>query len=105
MARKKRRSPKEWMALIGEQPGSDLSVTDFCRGKSIGLTSFYHWRQQLQGTWAKAERDVGAREKGSFVEIGQIASRGSSALGGALPWVVTLDLGEGLKLTLERERG
>ena len=102
MARRKQRSPKEWLAIIGEHDRSGLGVTDFCRGKSVGLSSFYHWRKRLQDRLLKPRADVDLERKAPFIDMGDIDERREAAPSAAPPWVVTLDLGEGLRLTLER---
>ena len=54
-----------------------------------------HWRRVLRtnGTGTTG---------GSFIDMGQIDSPGVAASTGLSPWVVTLDFGEGFKLTLQR---
>jgi hypothetical protein len=38
-----------WRAIIDEHRESGLGVTEFCRHKSIATSSFYGWRQKLDG--------------------------------------------------------
>ena len=100
MERHKRRSRGQWEELVGDQERSGLSAKDFCKGKTIGLASFYQWRGRLR---EKESRSKGGIEsKGSFIDMGQINSAGVSAPTGVSPWVVTLDMGDGFKLTLQR---
>ena len=40
---------ERWRAIVAEQRASGLSVSAFCRGKSIPPSSFYGWRQKLEG--------------------------------------------------------
>ena len=100
MERRKIRSRRQWAEIIGEQERSGLSAKDFCLGKSIGLANFYQWRRRARDEVSGAEGKMYASE--SFIDMGQIGSAGVAASNGVNPWVVTLDLGEGFKLTLER---
>ena len=100
MGRQKRRSRGQWEEIIVEQQRSGLSARDYCEAKSIGPASFYQWRRRLGDAVFGAEGGIDSR--GSFIDMGQIGSSGVSGATGVSAWVVTLDLGEGLKLTLER---
>jgi len=100
MGRRKKRSEREWAKIVAEQKRSGLSARAFCQGKSIGLASFYNWRRQFRDSTSGTERGQGS--KGTFVDLGQIGSPGVSAETGASRWVITLDLGEGLRITLQR---
>ncbi len=105
MARRKRKGRNQWKEIVGEHERSGLSARNFCRRKSIGLASFYEWRRRFRESDAGSGREMGAKE--TFIDMGQISSSGvpASASADASPWVVTLDMGEGLKLTLQRGHG
>ncbi len=103
MARSKRRGGGQWEKIVGEQERSGMSARDFCRGKSIGLTSFYEWRRRFRETDAGPGGEMGAKE--TFIDMGKIGSSGVSTAADGVPWVVTLHMGEGLKLTLQRGHG
>ena len=47
MRRGRRRSLVQWERIVDAQAGSGLSVMEFCRRESIGLTAFYRWRGRI----------------------------------------------------------
>lgn len=100
MERNKKRNRRQWMEIIDEQEGSGLSAKAFCQAKSIGLVSFYQWRRRLRKpvSWEKPRVEL----KESFIDIGRIGSSDVSTRSGESACVVTLELGEGFKLTLQR---
>jgi hypothetical protein len=100
MGRRKRRSQRQWEEIIDKQERSGLSARAYCKAESIGPTSFYHWRRRLGDAVSGVKGGIDSG--GAFLDIGQIGSSGVSAATGVSPWVVTLDLGEGFKLTLKR---
>jgi hypothetical protein len=100
MERSKRRGRGEWEKIVGEQAGSGLSAAAFCRDKAIGLASFYHWRQRLRKMVSGPVVEIDSA--GTFIDMGQIDSSAGSVSTGGQAWIVTLDLGEGFKLTLQR---
>ena len=100
MERSKRKSLRQWEKLVGEQARSGLSARRFCQAKSIGLASFYQWRRRLGDAGSGSEG--GKNSGGRFIDMGQIDSSGSSTSTDGNSWVVTLDFGEGVKLTLQR---
>ncbi len=100
MKRRKRRSREDWAEIVAGQGRSDLTARAFCRRKDIGLANFYNWRRRLRASTSGSEK--GQVSKNTFVDLGRIGSSGVSAETGASPWVITLDLGEGFKVTLQR---
>ena len=40
---------ERWGAIVVEHRASGVSVSAFCRSKSIPTSSFYGWRQKLEG--------------------------------------------------------
>lgn len=115
MEQRKKRGRREWLEIVNQQQGSGLSARAFCRAEDIGLVSFYQWRRRLRGQIAAAGNGTGEIEtagkigscgktesRGVFLDLGQVASSGLGSAGGGGRWTVTLDLGEGLKLTLTR---
>ena len=100
MERNKKRNRREWAEIIDEQERSGQSARAFCQARSIGPASFYQWRRRLRddvsGTGSRTD------EKGTFIDMGHIDPSGVSTSAGANPCVVTLDLGEGFKLTINR---
>ena len=100
MGRRQRRSQRQWEKIIGEQERSGLSARAYCKAESIGTASFYQWRRRLGDAVSGVKGGTDSRE--SFLDMGPIGSSGVSAATGVSPWVVTLDLGEGFKLTLKR---
>lgn len=95
---RKKRSRQEWARLVEEQRRSGLSVTQFCRRESVAEGSFYNWRSRL----ADGNESVPtASQPESFIDMGRMLSNSPTSTD-ASPWVVTLDLGGGFKLTLHR---
>lgn len=43
------RGRERWQGLIAEQQESGLGVAEFCRERSIPVSSFYGWRRKLAG--------------------------------------------------------
>ena len=42
-------SREQWLAWIGEQAESGLSISAFCQQNGVGANSFYLWRRKLAG--------------------------------------------------------
>ena len=103
MPRSRRRTQREWENLIGEQARSGLSAKEFCQSKSIGLASFYQWRRRLRdGSQSTCTTEQVQTTKESFIDMGRIGLADVSTPASVTPWIVTLDLGDNLKLTLQR---
>jgi len=49
LARRKRRSPEHWRALIEAQPSSGQGVEAYCRQRQVTSSCFYRWRRFLTG--------------------------------------------------------
>ena len=102
MERRVRRGREAWASIVDEQERSGLSAKDFCQRESIGLASFYLWRRRLGGSSSEIQVS-GIESTRSFIDMGQLASSADRSIPtSSNPWVVTLDLGEGCKLTLQR---
>ena len=98
MKGRKQRSRQEWCQVVEKQEQSGLSARAFCRREAIGLSSFYQWRQRLaDGGESSLKTHVE-----SFIDMGRIEGSMATALSEARSLVVTLDLGGGTKLTLQR---
>lgn len=100
MERRQRRSTEQWAEIIAEQERSGLTAKEFCKGQSIGLASFYQWRHRLRDAGPVSTENVSVKD--TFIDVGQIGTSDMSPSPDAVPWIVTLDFGEGLKLTLQR---
>ena len=100
MERRKRKSLREWEEIICEQERSGLSARGFCQGEAIGLQSFYMWRRRIRDNASCSDVENDSRE--AFIDMGHVGSCEVGVTTGVSPWVVTLDLGEGFKLTLQR---
>jgi putative transposase len=102
MNRRKQRNRQEWKRIIGEHRRSGLTAVAFCRRKKVGLASFYRWRQRLSDG---GEPKVESRTE-PFIDMGRLEQKGVSAAemsaGAAGDLVVTLDLGDGARLTIRR---
>ena len=102
MKRRKPKSRKEWKRIVREQERSNLTAVAFCRRKNVGLSNFYRWRQRLSdGGDPEVEP---SREP--FIDMGQLDGTGAlateMAATGTGSLVVTLDLGDGARLTIRR---
>jgi len=95
MERRTRRSEQEWQQIIDEQSRSGQPIQAYCESKSIGVASFYQWRRRLRGRHPAMKPSEGA-----FIEMGQLPSAG--AVNDANTWTITLDLGDGVRLVLQR---
>jgi len=95
MGKRTRRSEREWKQIIDEHGQSGQSVKAYCERKAIGVASFYQWRRRFRDS-----KSLKKPSKGAFIEMGQIQSPGSAS--DASSWTITLDLGDGLKLVLQR---
>ena len=42
-----RRSRAQWQELINKQPGSGLTISDYCAEHKITVSGFYQWRKKL----------------------------------------------------------
>jgi hypothetical protein len=93
----KRRNGRQWAEIVSEHQSSGLSAKDFCKSRSISLANFYQWRKRLRSTSSDKEGRIDKKE--TFIEVGQI---GATAVAASNALVVTLDFGEGVKLTLQR---
>lgn len=98
MERRKRRSQGEWNRIIGEQRQSGLTAAAFCRKAGIGVMSFYQWKRRLSET---VETNT-AKESEAFIELGRVEGPVPSVVGRSRTLVVTVDLGDGARLTVER---
>lgn len=98
MERRRKRSREEWARIVSQQEQSELTAAAFCRQEEIGVLSFYHWKRRL------SEGNEGPAGKGgeSFIDMGRVDVSGLSAVTGARTLVVTLELGDGARLTVQR---
>jgi hypothetical protein len=100
MKRAQRRSVQQWAQIIEEQEGSGLDAQGFCKSHTIALASFYQWRRRLRNEAKEAQGCVNKTEP--FIEVGQIGAAAMTSESGTGPLMVTLDFGEGLKVTVQR---
>ena len=104
IVKRRMRRRSEWGEIVRAQEASGLSAPVFCQGNSIGLASFYQWRRRIRSEMTPGSGDDNAA--GRFIKVGEIDSAGrarpTKMSTSREPWVVTLDLGEGLKLTVQR---
>lgn len=54
---KRRRTRAQWQQLIEGQPGSGLSISDYCAEHQLAVSNFYLWRKKLA---AVANEEQGA---------------------------------------------
>jgi transposase-like protein len=100
MKRRRAREREQWERLVAEHTKSGLSVRRFCERESLNTGRFYYWRQQIQDATFPSED--GNEPTEAFIDMGQVDSTGVSTPAAVNPWIVTLDFGDGLKLTLRR---
>ena len=100
MEQKKRRNRGEWEQIVKEQAESGYSAKKFCQERAIGLASFYQWRRRMKGL-ASASK-TGIESTGAFIDMGKINPEKVPAETNQSAWMVTLDLGAGLRLELRR---
>ncbi len=87
-----RHSRAEWQALIDEFTGLDVSARQFCAERNLGYASFLRWRRLLSESVTDLEPPAPA-----FVDLSSLAASPQAA-----GWRITLDLGQGVVLHLER---
>ncbi len=102
MTQRVRRDRRQWKKIIAEQAVSGLSARSFCQQESVGLVSFYQWRQRLSDEGTGSLTDDQTQKSPSFIDVGPLEGGGGERPTGGSGFSLTLDLGEGLKLTLER---
>lgn len=84
-----RRTPDQWQDLVEQHARGSLSIAEFCRRKSLSLSSFHRWRRILRHK----------PQQPGFLEI-------SPSYAGADPqatWLLELDLPGGGHLRLRLE--
>ncbi|MBL0351313.1 MAG: IS66 family insertion sequence element accessory protein TnpB [Candidatus Dechloromonas phosphoritropha] len=91
-----RRSASEWEALLSRFPGSGLNVATFCKREGISDTSFHRWRTRLG--IALDSQDKASGQPATFVDVGPLSTTTATPA----RFHLTLDLGGGLILQLER---
>ena len=98
-----RRTAEQWQSLVAEQRRSGLSMAAFCRREDLVYQSFVAQARRVPIVAAADERtdaEPALSALPEFVEIG--TTRGSSASASSSPWLVELDLGEGIQLRVRR---
>jgi transposase-like protein len=95
MERRKRKNGEEWARIVREQERSGMTAAAFCRRENVRLSSFYHWKRRL----SENGKPKVAKGKEPFIDMGRIGASGMSATGSL---EVTLELGDGARLTLRR---
>jgi transposase-like protein len=58
-----------WRAIIAEQRESGLGMAEFCRQRSIRPTTFYGWRQKLEGPDRRGRRRSVSPRPSAFVSV------------------------------------
>ena len=58
-----------WRAIIDEHRQSGSGVAEFCRQKSIATSSFYGWRQKLDGAARPGVPDSARPKQARFVRV------------------------------------
>ena len=86
---RRRRSVKQWAALLAEQVKSGLSQRAFCELRGVSLSSFYHARSRAKGLTVEGE----------FVEVCCAPESNESPVSS---WDIELTLGGGVALRMRR---
>ena len=64
------RGIEQWRAIMDEQRRSGLSISGFCRERSIATSSFFAWRRKLgMGVAGCLNRQGPSRGEGGFAEV------------------------------------
>lgn len=104
---RQRRGATEWSVLIERQATSGLSQRNFCDAQGLPLSTFTYWKRKLARGDAKlpsAEAEtplftpIQALPEGDE-PLHSVRTGKESGPGG---WMLDLDLGGGLRLTLRR---
>ena len=67
-----------WRAIIDEHRESGSGVTEFCRRKSIATSSFYGWRQKLDGIARPRVAGSARPKQARFVRVKLAAAQAHS---------------------------
>ena len=103
----RRRSAREWRALVRTQSRGDETRTQFCARHGVALSTFDWWRRRLrtESDAPAAPRVLPAVSGGAtplFVELAPHATPAPMAAT-APSWEIELDLGAGVVLRLRRD--
>ncbi len=100
MQRRRQRSQKQWKQILQRQEQSGLSVAQFCRQESLGLSSFYMWRSRLGLSKSVESATLAAT---SFIDLGQLNDSDPLSVSTAAErWELELNLGNGMTLKFRR---
>jgi hypothetical protein len=77
--RPRERTRQRWHTLIEEQSASGLTVTEFCRRRSVSPGSFYRWRGKLSAAAPVTSGFVAVRLAGRRGRVARVG-RGHSPL-------------------------
>ncbi len=91
MSNRPHRSRSQWQDLLNDFASMDISAREFCNDRDLGYASFLRWRRLLSEQTSKPAAP--------FVDLSSLATTASAGRSG---WNVTLDLGDGVILQLER---
>ena len=90
MAKKKRRSPEQWQAIIAEYVSSGLSREEFCTARKLNLD--YFGKRLRLAKKSKPSRPaflpVRVRSEGIAVELGDVTVRCTTAT--PVAWIADL---------------
>ncbi len=86
---------------LERQAGSGLSQAAFCRRESVPLSTFRYWKRRLRD---EGRPETASAEAPLFTPLGELPlveadDESPTAEGG---WLLDLDLGDGLRLTLRK---
>ena len=100
MSQTVKRNRQKWKSIIDAQACSGLSARKYCEQQSIGLASFYHWRQRL------TNNEIAKREEkevySSFIDVGQFGDTVRKSIDVGKGIEVTLELTDGIRIVIRR---
>jgi putative transposase len=93
-----RKSLAEWQAIVTQYDNSGLSANKFCNIHNIGYVSFCRWRKRIQESSEPKKGNVSAQTQPQpFIHVSDLA-----VMSPQQSWSITLDLGNGVQLTLNQ---
>lgn len=98
----RKRLASEWAALIERQSKSGFSQSTFCRSEDVPLSTFQYWKRRLRN---EGRSEPTASETPLFTPLSELPAVPADAErteATDVSWILDLDLGGGLQLTLRK---
>jgi len=84
-----------WRQVIHDYKASGLTISAYCREKSISISSFYQWKAKLK------DKPSESSQSSQLFEVTDLLNQNTDSPQG-LRWHIELDLGDGIKLNLSQ---